>query len=345
MNRVRFTCDYGWIPLPFLQLRFVTNPTELLWSEDCARLLRLCGCHKSEIGAAASDYERFQTLCRMFPLMKGHPMYDYIPSLLGEYFPTAPMPSPNTCDLLWNEISDELLKRQCSPLDFLPKESVSCLLPTLDIPLLPPNLTPMLDAALLSEMPAASWQDWRSRVEQTVKHFVVHGARTVRFMLKRDFAFVRPDIYHVERALMSRRRSAEEVCLLQSQLFRDLCEICKHNEAGILLEADCAERDAVALLKYTMRSVGMPRLDWCAVGACAEGLTDEQAGVRDFDMRRCLRLSDVLTDAALYDTIRKIAVNYPSGNLGIVTACDLRYLSAARKKASDALDLALEKTL
>lgn len=322
MNGERFCADYGRLPMRFLRLRSVSNATELLWSDEWERLLRLCGIPEREIDERASDYERFAALCKAFSLLDGHPMQLYLKSFLKTYFPSLPMPSPDTCEQLWQGIADELLQKTCKPTDFLPTEPIFFLMPTLDVDVLPSPLLPMLNADLFLKTDARTYSEWRDWIHTTARRFHQAGARAARVTLGRAFAFVWPDLYHVEQAL--KKPSSLEDDLLICQLFRELCEVCEALSMELLLEVDCQPQAAIALLRYAQKSVGLPAINWSADGVSAREILTFQSEVRGVYMNWCLRSSDCLTEDMLVMAIKKAASCYPAGRLRFLTALDLR---------------------
>ena len=335
MNGERFFDDYGVIPQSFLRLSTVRNATELLWSDEWERLLRLCGIPEREIDGRASDYERFAALCRAFPLLDGHPMQFYLKSFLGAYFPTLPMPSSDTCVELWREIADKLLQKPCKPTDFLPsREPISCLMSTLEVPELPPSLLPMLNADLFLK-DGGTYRAWRERIGTVIQQFCQNGARAVRITLARTFAFVQPDLYHVELAL--KKPSSAEKDILTWQLFRELCEVCQSLSMTLLVEIHCQPQEAVALLRYAQKNVGLPTVNWSADPAAAREILAFQAEARGVCMNWCLRSGEYLTEDALASAIKVAASCYPAGRLQFLTALDLRFSRFEQKRIAAVL--------
>ncbi len=336
MDQARFCCDYGVIPTEFLNLSTVTNATELLWSRELERLLRLCGATEREIDVRASDYERFAALCKAFPLLNGHPMQVYLNAFLKAHFPSLPMPSPKTCDLLWQGIAEDLLAFPRAPWAFLTPTPMSCLVTDLEVSDLPSHLMPMPDANLFLTRHVRTYREWRALIEETLRQFCQKGARAVRLRLEHSFVFAQPDLYHVEKALEKPVGEIEKN-LLMGQLFRELCEMCTTLSMELLLEADCRNGEAVALLQYAQKCVELPCISWCAVGDTARALIAFQADACGASMRQCLRTADALTDEALHQAIAEAASRYPLGRLCFVTAQDLRYSFAEQERITAAL--------
>ena len=67
-----FASDYGVLDASVLKNEYVSNPAELLRSQELCGVLRLCGVCEDESGASASDWELFLSFCRCLPLLKGH---------------------------------------------------------------------------------------------------------------------------------------------------------------------------------------------------------------------------------------------------------------------------------
>ena len=324
MEKPCFAGDYGVIPTAFLQLQSITNATELLWSKDWERLLRLCGEEERMIDTRASDYERFAALCRAYPKLTGHPMKQYLQAFLKAHFPALPEPSPDTCEHLWREIANALAERDCTPRDFLCRTPMFCLVSEPTSCALPSHLRPLPDAEMLLHTSARTYRDWSTYIENLLEAFLQKGARAVRILLDSSYTFVLPDVYHVEKAL-SRVGGVGERNLLLSQLFRELCAACRKYTVELFIEADCAPAEAVALVRYAQKSVGLPILSWCAQGDTAAALIAFQSDAARETITRSLRTRDALTEEALRQTITEEAQRYPLGCMRFLTAQDLRF--------------------
>ena len=87
-------------------------------------------------------------------------------------------------------------------------------------------------------------------------------------MLEDGFAFDAPHPYRVGQALQRRERDVRARSLLTAQLLRILCEeLTKRNGNLHLLVGSGAGEDAVALLSYLEKSVGLPHTTWSTADA------------------------------------------------------------------------------
>ncbi|MBQ9806705.1 MAG: hypothetical protein IJW49_09405 [Clostridia bacterium] len=337
VNPMQFEVDYGRVPYTFLTRQRISNVCELLWSDEVCGLLRLCGAEEHKIGEVASDYERFSALCKALPMLKRHPIKQAVTDLLKTHFAVSEQP----CDITWHTVAQALEERESAPTDFLPREPVSCLLSTIALPPLPSHISPMLDAEALLHASTNALETWREELRQTLLRFVRAGCHTVRFLLPASYTFTAPTVYHVQEALGMKKRTLETEHLLRSQLFRELCTICRDMSVRLLLHLSCAGEEAVALLRYAEECVGLPHLYWSADGRANDVLLRFQMQAHEAPVYWVLRLSDVPSDVELETVLACVAARYPITRLRFVCDCDLRLLPTARARLAEAL----QKTL
>ena len=80
------------------------NLTELWLASDPYkhRLMRICGVPEHYITGAATDYEKFEKYCEIFPLLAGNPVYDWSRMELSSVFGIEEMPCKENAQLIYN---------------------------------------------------------------------------------------------------------------------------------------------------------------------------------------------------------------------------------------------------
>ena len=73
------------------------------------RLMRICGVEEKYITGAASDYEKFEKYCEIFPLLAGNPVYDWSRMELHRIFGIDTLPTKQTAKEIY-EKAGEMLK-------------------------------------------------------------------------------------------------------------------------------------------------------------------------------------------------------------------------------------------
>lgn len=332
MNPTLFAFDYGTLPRVFFSDRYLTNPTELLWSKELTELLYLCGCREAQIGEGSSDYQKFRALCHAFPLLQGHPLKEQMTSFLNLHFQELPEPSPETCDLLWKEISDDLSKHPRMGSDFLPEGTLAWLADSLILPTeLPQNVSPILDGNLFLSVSEQSYPRWQKALSSAASEFCDAGCQGVIVRLDRSFCFLQPSIYHVENALKSQKRTREETDLLIVQILRELSALCQTKSLTLHLLIECSGREAAAALRYVQRSVGLPVLCWsAATREGSEEMLSFSAQPTQSDAFWSLYGMYLKSHMELTAALQFAAARYPIGRLSLVSGADLRYRDTVR---------------
>jgi len=331
-----FLPDYGILPSTYFEKSAITNPIELFWSDELLALLRLCGQKEEMIGERASDYDRFLSLCRALPLLKGHPTRNWIASVLEKHFDLKELPTEETAPTIWKNLCECLFENPISPKDLV---SGAWLCDGLVLPNnLPANITPVLDANLLLKTQSQTTAAWSARIAETVAHFAAKGCKKIVLHLTHTFDFVMPSIYHVDRALTLAKRDSEVINLLTCQLMRELCVAAQ--KYNLLLTLVCNGNSAalVSLLEYTEESVGLPRICWSTREAReAHTFLDFSAKPHKSEILAALPYEFAMTQNELLSTIESWQVRYPVGRLCFLTARDLRQTPHAQAHIRDML--------
>ena len=326
-----FAPNYGTLPSKYFEKSAITNPTELFWSDDLLSLMRLCGAREEQIGERASDYDRFLSICCALSLLHGHPTRAWIASVFEKYFHLKELPTEETAPIVWKNLCDTLLECPLSPKDIV---SGDWLCESLTIPsALPQNITPTLNANLLLSTFAKSTAAWRDEIAATIAHFAANGCQKIVLHLPKEFSFVVPSVYHVDRTLQFAKRDRKATNLLICQLTRELCSILQEN--GILLVLVC-ENNAPSisnLLEYAENNVGLPRLCWSLRNARdAYELLNFTAQPHKNEILAALRYENVMTEGELSTALMEWQVRYPVARLCYLTTCDLRQASFAEER-------------
>ena len=326
-----FTPDYGILPSNYFQRSAITNPTEIFWSEDLLSLLRLCDAKEEQIGERASDYDRFLSLCRALPLLQGHPTSAWIASVLEKYFDLKELPTEETAPTVWKSLCDTLLNHPLSPKDLV---CGTWLCDGVTVPSdLPKKITPAMKANLLLHTGAKNIAAWREEIIATVAHFVAHGCQKVVLHLPKEFSFVVPSVYHIERALQLSKKDREAANLLICQLVRELCRILQENGMLLVLVCEGNASDVAALLEYAEENVGLPHLCWSLHDARdAYPLLHFTAKTHKNEILAALRYENVMTERELSDTVEAWQVRYPMMRLCYLIGGDLRQTSFVRER-------------
>lgn len=323
MNFDPFLPDYGILPSEYFERSAISNPIELFWSDDLLALLRLCGAKEELIGERASDYDRFLSLCRALPLLEGHPTRTWIMALLEKYFDLQELPTEENVAQIWQMFCDYLLESPIAPKDLIEGE---WLCDGLTVPgVLPKNVTPVLNGNLLLETAGKKAMAWSAEIGATVEHFVNNGCKKISLQLQKDFAFVLPSIYHVDRALSLTKRDREAINLLTCQLMRELCMVAQKYDLLLVLVCKGDPVALASLLEYAEESVGLPRICWSTSGAReAHALLDFTAKSHKGEMLAALPYECVMTQNEFSSEVESWKMRYPVGRLCFITARDLR---------------------
>ncbi len=338
MKKDRLAFDFG-IPSPRLLARArVTNPAELLWSAEWERLHRLCRERTSDHAGPSSDFESFASIVARLSEMDGHPLQADTDAFWRTHFPDLPPLRGEGAVALW-QAACRRLEDAPDIAALLPTTPWNCKLPTV-VPIdLPQGARPMLDGDLLLETAAQDAQGFHDRILETVTSFAEAGCRQVSMTLPRSFSFVSPDVYHVSKALQTKKRTASEGFCLVSQLLRELSAACRRWDIALLLEIKCPAEEAMALLRHTEAQVGLPRLCWmCRDVSSWRLLLDFQAEPHENSVDMALFCADFLTDGEMHQALRCVAARLPIDHLRLVTGADAPLLPFAQARVLENLE-------
>lgn len=336
MNFEHFLPDYGILPSKYFERSAITNPIELFWSDDILALLRLCGEKEEMIGENASDYDRFLSLCRVLPLLEGHPTRAWIASVLDKYFGLKALPTEENAQDIWRMLCAYLLENPISPKDLV---GGAWLCDALTVPsALPQNMIPVLNGNLLLDTTSKKAIEWGTEVDTTVAQFAKKGCKKIVVQLQNGFAFVLPSLYGVDRALTLAKRDREVINLLTCQLVRELCVAAQKYNLLLVLVCNGNSAALVSLLEYAEESVGLPRICWSSKEAReAHTLLDFSTKPHKSEILAALPYEFVMTQNELLSAIESWQVRYPVGRLCFLTARDLRQTSHAQAHIRDML--------
>lgn len=245
---------YNDIQTAELPTRHASNLTELWWNEEQAALMNL---YAVTIGVGQplySDYDRFRALCRMMPYMEGHNEAERCKNILKKLGITLPI-CMEYCDAIWRAASDILLMHPQWTLK-MEIEAANDSDISFDLPSMPPPV-PIEERFLNCVW--NGYEEWRDAILPLPDS---KDDACIGVTLEDGFTFVSPHPYRVEQVLGSCERDVKAKSLLVAQLLRILCEkLIKRGSTLHLSVADGAE-DAVELLSYLEKSVGLPHMTW-----------------------------------------------------------------------------------
>ncbi|MBQ8805540.1 MAG: glucuronate isomerase [Bacteroidaceae bacterium] len=72
------------------------------------RLMRICGVEEKYITGSASDYEKFEKYCEIFPLLAGNPVYDWSRMELHRIFGIDTLPTKQTAKEIYEKAGEML---------------------------------------------------------------------------------------------------------------------------------------------------------------------------------------------------------------------------------------------
>ena len=333
MELERFAADYGTLPASFFGVGRVTNVAELLRGEPLYRVLRLCGVPETENGERASDWELFQSLCRAYPLLVGHPMRRELAAFLQLHFSIDEPLCAENAERIWRTTADALEQNVRSGADFLPAERVPWLCGASELPMeLPPRVIPVLLVNSLMENRDVTLDGWREQIRDALDAFCAKGCDRLVLRVEPLFAFSSPNPYRVGQLLAKRRTVREEEQMLLAQLVREICAYVATRGMPLSVEVKGELAETARLLEYTEQSVGLPPCLICTDSVSAtDAAIDFIAREHQRPMRLSLRVSDYPSEAELARACACVAARYPFGRLAVITAADLRRLSGVQR--------------
>lgn len=96
--------------------RMYDNITQLWLASDPYkhRLMRICGVEEHYITGNATDREKFQKFCGVYPYLAGNPVYDWGRMELAKVFGIHELPNKDNADVLYDKIGEMLQSREFS---------------------------------------------------------------------------------------------------------------------------------------------------------------------------------------------------------------------------------------
>ena len=89
------------------------------------RLMRICGVEEKYITGDASDYEKFEKYCEIFPLLAGNPVYDWSRMELRRIFGIDLLPSKETAKEIYEKAGEMLKTKEFSNNGILAKFNIA----------------------------------------------------------------------------------------------------------------------------------------------------------------------------------------------------------------------------
>ena len=292
------------------------NMTEMLWSDETERLLRLCGTDELEIGVSASDFDRLTALARCMPSLTGHPLAARVQALLKQCFSITKPLNVDTVGEIWRETAGQLLNNPLERSSFVLEASVAEPLPT------PTELTEKMrqsdafSALLFARTKAKSLDGWMREIESVLRDVLRNGCKTLFFGLPEAFEDRKPSIYHVDMTLHNGVRAKHDLDLLYAQLARCLSQICQAHDLTLLLRIEAAPGEALSLLSRVEREVGLPRLVWSTPRIDTRNeMLNFSAESHKNPIFAAISSSDYPSPAAFRSALADWATVYPIGRL------------------------------
>ena len=304
--------------------RVATNLTQLFWNSERERLVAWWLSATGNSDPAPSDYDKLRVLCEMMPALAGNPLKKSCERILREQLEIALPLKLENCDEIWRESAEKLLWNPISPRMLSADVAI-------------PDVREICSAETLlatDEVELSAWQESLSaRMEQKNKE----GFRRVLLRIPSGYSFSEPDPYHVGIALRQ-KGNAEWRGMLIAQGVRMLCRACVAYGWSLQLELGAHAEEAVALLSYAERTVGLPVLAWSTPYA------DTRDAMLAFGYQPharpvfpLIRLADHPTDGELRNAIESYAARVPLGALCFACGGDARDNTMERERLLEAL--------
>ncbi len=340
MEHAQFVYDYGILPEEVSPSRILTNLTELIWGDEIVRTLRLCGRREREIGAAASDFEKWNTLCQSLPLLQGHWLPQYLSFVLKACFAIDTPATPENAHAFWRQTAEQLQAAPRTLWQALQAQGLGnevhlrCNIARWQS--LPREACPVWDLNELTKTSAPSWEAWKCSMEEQGRTFLQAGGRLLSLCLPATYRFSSPNPHLVGTILAKQERSNEDTSILLTQAIRGAL-VALNGEVPLLhLRISGNAEEAVKLLSYLNIQVGLPSLAW----SCAEDplpmlrLASEESFAT---MLTALSAEDLLARALWERSLRALTSITPRGRLQLFTAAEIRQIPFARAELGRAL--------
>lgn len=232
------------------------NPADLLGlGRDPAlcRLLRACGADEACITGGASDYDKFLALAAAMPLCEGHPLREAVNRGLWDATGLTVPLCPHTAHSHWEAWVEIYLYGG---------EVMSSAIPPC------PYCTPQVPAVLhekdLITLPhpvavkAPDLSTWSAMLEAALPT----GEAPVLLALSEDYAFIRPNPYHVNLAVGKAETGAELTHQERDLLMTQALRVWGQLGWGHILLCGGRPEEVNSLLVYLNASKTLPALTW-----------------------------------------------------------------------------------
>ncbi len=330
MKQDHFGADFGFLPRAHLSERPLTNVTELLWSDEVASVLRLCGADEKVLGSASSDYEKFCALAASLPLLEGHPLQADVSDVLKKIFAITTPLSMETSEEIWKKTADILFASDLSMPSAIQTlfdgETIRWMCDSLILPNdLPHGFEPILNGDLfLPSDNAKRWEEWKKDADATVETFSAVGCKSASLTLQDKDVFRAPSVYHIDQILRNPQADGGDG-LWQAQMLRFLAEICRKRGWTLYLRLQCSVEYALALLKWMEQTVGLPKLIWSTSRVDVQNaLFTYFEAPHGCEQSFALCTKDTPSEIEWRDALQVCAARYPLGRICVLTCTDLR---------------------
>ena len=341
MEHAPFAFDYGILQEEVSPSRILTNLTELIWGDEIVRTLRLCGRSEKEIGATASDFEKWNGLCQSLPLLQGHWLPQYLSFVLRTCFSIDTPATPENAHALWRETSEQLQDAPRTLWQALQAQGLGnevhlrCGVARWQS--LPPGARPVWDLNESTKTSASSWETWKGAIEEQGRAFLSAGGQLLSLCLPATYCFSSPNPHLVGTILSKRERSNEDTSILLTQGIRGALMALTGEATLLHLRILGEAEEAVKLLSYLKTQVELPPLSWSCAGDPLPmlRLASEASATT---MLTALSAEDLLARALWERSLRALTSVTPLGRLQLFTAAEIRQLPFARAAMERALD-------
>ena len=301
-----------------------SNFTQLFWNSERERLFSWWVLAMGKQNVAPSDYDRLFLLCEMMSAPDGNPLKKSCERILREYLGIALPLNPTYCDAIWRESAEKLLLNPISPL------MLSSNVAVLDV-------REICSAETLLEIDETELAAWQETLSARMEQKNGEGFRRVLLRIPSGYSFAEPDPYHVGLAL-KQKGCAEWRGMLIAQGVRMLCRACVTYGWSLQIELGAHAEEAVDLLSYAERTVGLPVLVWSTPYA------DTRDAMLAFGYQPhgrpvlpLIRLADHPTNGELRNAIESYAARVPMGVLCFACGGDARDNAAERERLLETL--------
>lgn len=97
------------------------------------RAMRMCGVSEKYITGDASDFEKFQAWCSIYPKLIGNPLYVWSQMELGAMFEISELPSESNAEAIYKQANLYLQNNEVTPISLLDKFNVELACPCVSL--------------------------------------------------------------------------------------------------------------------------------------------------------------------------------------------------------------------